>query len=176
MPDDVQGLSECTFPELSKLGYWSTQEPQELFTQNCVPFIERHPTVEELLRFHTVTSEQVTLKSDALPRLRRLSASLSIVEAFVLDDKRSNFTLESLAGFSATSGVLKSLEKLDVDRRSLKVLVVDSFDDLDSIAKLGAIFPSLELLFVPQRGSRGRTFGTVWYRYFIFTLANVFLG
>lgn len=156
----MQCLSECTFPELSKLEFWtnSSTTVSRQTIEACISFVERHPTIEEIVLL-SYTGVQ-PFKSDSLPMLKRLTAYHPIIEAVILE-MRHSFTLEYISGLCASDRVLKYLDNLKVNRDSLKTLTVDGFDDLASVVKLAEIFPCLETLYVPQYGAGAHTFGTV---------------
>ncbi|KAF7317639.1 F-box domain-containing protein [Mycena kentingensis (nom. inval.)] len=138
-------LADLKFPALTRVNLFlnSGGVPRTL-DASAVRFLASHP---DLTHLSWTPCGQVYLSPNALPSLRALQTSLSVVE--MLDCKH----LESLDVYGLTPDTLISLAENGFSGASLKRVRLEEFGDMDALRRVAELFPNLTWLALPSRYS-----------------------
>ncbi|KAJ7065435.1 hypothetical protein C8F01DRAFT_1125610 [Mycena amicta] len=136
-------LAELKFPALTRLNLFLHSGGTRTLDAHAVRFLAAHPNLTHL---SWTPLGQIYLTPNALPSLRALHSSISVVS--MLDGCTQ---LESLDIYQLDPATLIELAEGGLRGESIKRVRLHSFGDIDELRRLATLFPNITWLSLPSR-------------------------
>jgi hypothetical protein len=150
---DSPSFASCFFPHLRKLLLHDELCRCHSFDQESVfKFLERHPTIEQLVYHPVVLETRLGLSPGSLPALRQISSGHRFTMSILRDTTVSRREMEAIGQISLGPNTMQDLENIATSGSKLWALDIWNYDDIRMVYRVAELFPNIRILKMSRFG------------------------